>query len=145
MTVATVTAGVVSVGDTVTATGVTAGTTVVSLGTGTGGVGTYNLSVAATTESAEATTTASTILNVTALVSGGLYIGDVVTGTGVTAGTTITSVPAQGAVGLGAYGLSVAQNFASTTVTGPVAIATPFTVRSNCLPGEIAKISASVS
>jgi hypothetical protein len=43
--------GVLGVGDFVTGTGLTAGTYIASLGTGTGGVGTYNLSASATTES----------------------------------------------------------------------------------------------
>lgn len=58
MTVTVVTTGTLAVGDIIVATGVTAGTTILSFGTGTGGVGTYNLSVAATTESAEAVTVA---------------------------------------------------------------------------------------
>lgn len=147
LTIATVTGGsILSVGDTVTGTGITAGTTVVALLSGTGGVGSvYSLSQAVTTEAAEAVTSTSTLLHVTALITGGLNVFDTITGTGVTAGTTLTSVPAQGSLGLGQYGLSVAQNFASTTVTGPTSTATQFKAATSCLPGEIAKISAFVT
>lgn len=141
MTVVTATAGVVSVGDTVTSAGVAAGTTVTSFGTGTGGVGTYNLSTAPGTIATQAATTSSVNLRVTAVLTGALSVGDVLSGSGVTAGTTITSVPPAG--GAGIYGLSVAQNFASTTVTVVNGnIVTGYKVVSNALAGELAIISS---
>lgn len=141
MTVVTATAGVVSVGDVVTSAGVAAGTTVVSLGTGTGGVGTYNLSTAPGTIATQAASTTSVNLKVTAILTGALNVGDVLSGTGVTAGTTVTSVPPAG--GVGVYGLSVAQNFASTTVTVVSGnVATGYKVVTNANPGELAIISS---
>lgn len=57
MTVTVVGSGVIGLGDLVTSAGVAAGTYVVSFGTGTGGTGTYNLSTAPGTISAQAVTT----------------------------------------------------------------------------------------
>lgn len=92
LTVATVTHGIVSPGDTVTATDVPAGTTIVAQLTGTpGGVGTYEMSAEATATvgSAEAFTTDSDFLLITAVSAGDFTDGDVISGSGVTAGTTI--------------------------------------------------------
>lgn len=57
MTVTSVTAGAVKVGQLVTGAGVPANTYVASLGTGVGGLGTYNLTTAPGTIAAQATTT----------------------------------------------------------------------------------------
>lgn len=142
MTLATITGGIVTIGDTVTGTG-TATNTVQSLASGTANTvgAVYNLSGAVTTEAAEAVTTLSTVMLATAELTGGLNVGDGITGSGVTAGTTITSVPAADAAVL-LYGLSVAQHFASTTVTGPAAIASGFKATSNAAQGELAMIYA---
>lgn len=140
MTVVTATAGVLSVGDTVTSAGVAAGTTVTSFGTGTGGVGTYNLSSAPGTIATQAASSTSVNLKVTAVLTGAVAVGDVLSGSGVTAGTTVTSVPAAG--GAGVYGIAPAQNFASTTVTVVNGnILTPFTVASVGAAGDVVKIS----
>lgn len=137
MTLVTTTAGAVSVGDAVTSAGVAAGTTVTAKLSAT----TFTLSTAPGTIATQAASTTSTSLIVSAILTGALSVGDVLSGTGVTAGTTITSVPPAG--GAGVYGLSVAQNFAATTVTVVNGnVATGFTVRGNCSPGEIAFISA---
>lgn len=53
MTVTAVTSGNIGVGQIVSGTGITPGTTIAARGTGAGGTGTYTLSAAATTESAE--------------------------------------------------------------------------------------------
>lgn len=58
-----------------------------------------------------------TILNVSAVTSGTLSIGMVLSGTGVTANTTITAL-GTGTGGTGTYTVSVSQNVASTTITG---------------------------
>lgn len=137
MTVVTTTAGVISVGDAVTSAGVTAGTTVLAKVDATH----FTLSTAPGTIATQAASTTSTTLKVTAILTGSLSVGDVLSGTGVTAGTTVTSVPVGGGAGL--YGLSVAQNFAATTVTVVNGnIATGYKVASNCAAGEIAMISS---
>jgi hypothetical protein len=58
-----------------------------------------------------------TSLNVTAVASGVLQVGMLITGTGVTAGTTITAL-GTGTGGTGTYTVSVAQTVASTSITG---------------------------
>jgi hypothetical protein len=58
-----------------------------------------------------------TSLNVTAVASGVIQVGMLLTGTGVTAGTTITAL-GTGTGGTGNYTVSAAQTVASTTITG---------------------------
>lgn len=139
LTVSAVTGGVLHVGQVLTGTGVTAGTTITALGTGTGGVGTYTVSVSQTVASTAITATGTT-MDVTAVTSGTLSVGDPVTGTGVTAGTTISGF-GTGTGGLGTYTLSVAQQFASAAVAAAGAKETVFYVHSIAAAGELAKIS----
>ena len=61
---------------------------------------------------------ATTTLTVTAVTSGTLVIGSVLSGTGVTAGTTITAF-GTGTGGTGTYTVSVSQTVSSTTITAP--------------------------
>ena len=145
MTLATITSGVVSIGDIVSGTG-TASNVVQSLFSGTpntvGAV--YNLSGAVTTEAAEAVTTASSVLNVTAVGTGSLSVGDPVTGSGITAGTTIGSF-GTGSGGVGTYGLIIPGgtpvHTASETITGSTNVATNYKVASFANAGELAKIT----
>ena len=122
--------GTFKVGMLITGTGVTAGTTIISFGTGVGGAGTYNLSISQTVSTAT-TITASMTLDTANTNSGSISgtvltiaagsasisntgnwrVGMTVSGTGVTAGTTITSL-GTGTGGAGTYNLS-----ASSTVT----------------------------
>lgn len=145
LTIVAASTGVLSVGDIVSLTGVTAGATILNQLTGAaGGIGTYTMSINATTTeaSAEAITATSTVLNVTAISAGELSVGDVISGSGVTAGTSITAF-ITGTGGVGTYRMSgAAQSFASTTVTVPAGnVATNFIVRTNCAAGELAIIS----
>lgn len=68
-------------------------------------------------------TIAATVLTVTAVASGALAVGDVITGTGVTAGTTIVSF-GTGTGGTGTYNVSVSQTVATaetiTATSSPV-------------------------
>jgi len=90
---------------------------------------TYNLSTTAgvaltATITAGATFTGSisgTTLTVTAITGGAVNVGQVISGTGITGGTSITAL-GTGAGGLGTYTVSVSQTVASTTIT---AVATP--------------------
>jgi hypothetical protein len=59
---------------------------------------------------------ATTTLTVTAVTSGFLGVGHVISGTGITAGTTITAL-GTGTGGTGTYTVSVSQTASSTTVT----------------------------
>lgn len=95
LTVATVVHGIVSVGDVVTdsTTGanIPAGTTILNQLTGAaGGVGTYTMSAnAAGTGAGDTIATSSANMLVTAVASGALNVGDVITGTAVSAGTVL--------------------------------------------------------
>lgn len=60
---------------------------------------------------------AGTVLTVSAVTSGTIYLGMELTGTGVTAGTRVTAF-GTGTGGVGTYTVSVSQEVASTTITG---------------------------
>lgn len=97
MTVTQMASGFLAVGQIVQGTGLTAGTTIASFGTSTGGVGTVNLSASATTETAEAISAFAP--------NGNLAVGQIVTGTGLTANTYIASL-GTGTGSAGTYNLS---------------------------------------
>ena len=61
---------------------------------------------------------AGTVLTVSAVTSGTIYIGMILTGTGVTAGTKITAFVSGTYGGAGVYTVSASQEVASTTITG---------------------------
>lgn len=60
-----------------------------------------------------------TTLTVTAVTSGAIAVGEQISGTGVTAGTTITAL-GSGTGGTGTYTVSASQTVSSTTITGTV-------------------------
>lgn len=64
-----------------------------------------------------------TTLTITVATSGALYVGSLLTGTGVTAGTTISAF-LTGTGGTGTYTVSTSQTVASTAITGTVNDAT---------------------
>lgn len=148
MTVVTQTAGsLIEVGDVVTSASVTSGTTITAILTGTpGAVGsTYSLSTTPGTIATQAATTTSFTMNVSAISAGSLSVGDVISGSGVTAGTTIAAF-GTGTGGVGTYTLGVpggvAFHTASETITVPAGnVATSFKVASYAAPGELAKIT----
>ena len=108
--------GLISIGDVVTGTGISGTVTIASFVSGTmGGAGVYTTS-AATTCAAASVTGASTVLNVTAVGSGSVAIGQEVTGAGITTGTYITAF-GTGAGGGGTYIITTAQQHASETLT----------------------------
>lgn len=65
-----------------------------------------------------------TTLTVTAVTDGKLWLGQEITGTGVTAGTTITAL-GTGTGLTGTYTVSASQTVASTTITSNVAVTVP--------------------
>lgn len=67
---------------------------------------------------------AGTTLTVTAVANGNLEVGQEITGTGVTAGTTITAL-GTGTGLTGTYTVSASQTVASTTITSNVAVTVP--------------------
>ena len=118
LTVTGVTSGLLNVGDTLSGTGITTGTTITSQLTGTtGGIGTYTVSIVQYVASSTITATSpNSIMTVTAVTSGLLNVGDTLSGTGITTGTTITGF-GSGTGGKGTYTVSNAQNVASGTIT----------------------------
>lgn len=116
LTVSAVTQGIIRVGDVLSGTGVTALTTITALGTGSGGTGTYTVSISQTAGSTTITGV-NNVLNVTAVGSGTLAVGQTVTGGTIAASTTITAL-GTGTGGTGTYTLSGAkQQSNSGTVT----------------------------
>jgi hypothetical protein len=116
MTVTAVGSGAIVVGGAISGTGVQAGTTVLAQLTGTtGGIGTYTVSIPQTVASTTITQT-SGLLTVSAVSSGTLGVGDVLSGTGVTAGTSIVAL-GTGTGGTGTYVVNTSQTAASTTIT----------------------------
>lgn len=126
MTVTAVGSGTVIPGEVITGGAVVAGTTVVKQLTGPGGgVGTYQVSVSQTQASATLTcTSALGILTVSAIASGVLAGGQVISGTGVTVGTVIQSQLSGTAGGDGAYIVNPSQTTASTTINAGAAVFT---------------------
>lgn len=104
-----------------------------------GGAGTYTLVHADFT--AEAATSISTVLDVTAIASGVIGAGDVITGSGITANTRITGQISGTPGGVGLYTITIAQRFASTATGSVPGIATPWFVNSLAAAGEVAIIS----
>lgn len=148
MTVTGTPSGTIYSGQTLGGTGVTAGT-ITGQTTGTpGGAGTYTTSSSQTLSSQTVTssglqqpalvtgsigahsvsftaTIAGTVMTVSAVPTGTIYIGETVTGTGVTAGTVILSY-GTGTGGTGTYNVSKVQSVA--TATSMVAASTQLTV-----------------
>jgi hypothetical protein len=140
MTVTAVGSGAVVVGEAYTGTNVVAGTLVTGQLSGTpGGVGVYAVNIPQTVAS---TTLSGTygILTVTASSAGNLSVGDVLSGSGVTAGTTIVSL-GTGVGGLGTYNVGTSQTAASTAITAAGGIETKWFCGSVGAPGELIKIT----
>jgi hypothetical protein len=131
LTVNGVTSGTIVPGAVLTGTGVTAGTTVTSqLSGATGGVGTYAVSAAQTVPNG-ALTGSYGVLTVSAVASGTLSVGQALSGSGVTAGTTITGL-GTGSGLTGTYYVSPSQTVASGTIS---AASTPVTVSFDSVSG----------
>lgn len=142
LTVTAVGSGVVVPGGTISGTGVATGTQIVSQLSGTaGGIGTYSVSIGE--QSVASTTISGTYgtLTVSAVGSGTLGIGDVLSGTGVAAGTAITAL-GTGAGGTGTYIVNNNTVVASTTLGGTNAIETKWFATSGGAAGELIKMSS---
>jgi hypothetical protein len=116
LTVTAVGSGTLYPGVTLTGTGVQTGTTIVAQLTGTpGGVGTYTVSIPQTVASTTITAHGA-VLTVAGTITGTFSVGDVISGTGVSAGTFITAL-GTGTGGAGTYIVSPSQ-----TVAGPITV-----------------------
>jgi hypothetical protein len=141
LTVTAVGSGVLVNGATLSGTGVTAGTTIVAQASGTtGGIGTYYVSALQTVPSTTISATYGT-LTVTAVGSGSITVGDVLSGTGVTAGTYVSQF-LSGSGGNGTYAVSSNTVVASTTIAATGAIETKWYAQSAGAAGELVKMSS---
>jgi hypothetical protein len=142
LTVTAVGSGTLVVGGTLSGTGVATGTMITQQLTGTtGGIGTYTVNIPE--QNAASTTISETygLLTVGGTVTGSFGVGDEVTGTGVTAGTYITSL-GTGTGGAGTYNVSVSQTVASEAISVLSNVETGWYCRSFGAPGELVKISS---
>jgi len=125
LTVTAMSSGTITANQSLTGVGVTAETVITALGTGTGGVGTYTLNTSQTVSARSLSSAAvgarftasisTTVLTVTAVASGTIYLGQTIQGAGITAGTIITAF-GTGSGGAGTYTVSVSQTVASETM-----------------------------
>jgi hypothetical protein len=140
MTVTAVSSGTIVVGSTISGTNVVTGTTVISQTSGTaGGIGVYSVSIPQTVASTAVSGTYGT-MTVSAVGSGALVVGDILSGSGVTAGTVVTGF-GTGTGGLGTYYVTPNTVVTSTTVTAAGAYETKWYCMSIGAPGEVIKIS----
>jgi hypothetical protein len=114
--------GVVSVGDVVSHASILETATITGLGTGTGGTGTYTLTYTGSTASFTGSISGTT-MTVTAITSGSIIVGQVITGTDVTANTTVSSQISGTVGGIGTYTVSISQTRTSRALTGTYTLA----------------------
>lgn len=144
----TSTTGLISIGETISGgAGFPVGATVVRQLSGTtGGAGNYQLSAngSAYTASATGVTTFGNVLNVTAIGSGALEVGNPVTGTGIPTNAAIASQVSGTVGGIGVYTLTQTATAyaASTTVTAVGGVVTAWKFASVAATGELAKITS---
>lgn len=141
LTVTAVGSGTVVPGGTISGTGVASGTKVVAQLSGTtGGVGTYAVDIP--DQDVASTTISGTYgtMTVTAVGSGTLGVGDVLSGSGVATGTAITAL-GTGAGGTGTYIVNNNTVVSSTTITAAVNVETAWYARSYGAANQLVKIS----
>lgn len=143
----TVTTGLISIGDIISGgAGFPVGATIVAQVSGTtGGAGVYTVSSAGTAYTASATgvTTFGNVLDVTAVGSGVLHVGDELSGSGVPTNASIASQVSGTPGGIGVYTITddASAYAASTTVTVTDGIATNYVAKSPAAVGELMKMS----
>jgi hypothetical protein len=141
LTVASGVTGSFNVGGLLSGTNVATGTRIQSQLTGTpGGIGTYLVTIPG--QNVASTTISEThgVLTVTAMTSGAYAVGQSLSGTGVTAGTTITAL-GTGTGQTGTYIVDTTQTASSTAITASGGTETKWYAQSFGGPGEVVKIS----
>jgi len=148
MTVSATSAGTLFVGGTLTGlTGIVAGTTVVGIGSWTSatGTGTVFVSPAQSCVSSTGTETGG-LATVTATGSGSLSVGSILSGTGVTAGTTVTQLATYtSTAGTGTVYVNASQTASSTSVTATGNVETKWEALSIGVAGDPIKTSSFVT
>ena len=127
LTVTAVTSGALAVGQWISGgdalNAISPGTTITAFGSGSGGTGTYTISNTLTVAGATFTGTRNTASQITAtLVTGTIGVGDVIAGTGIPTGTTITGQISGTPGGAGVYSTSVDTSASSASVTCTVVV-----------------------
>jgi hypothetical protein len=147
LTVQTLTAGNVYPGATVTGSGILPGTKIVSQitplksGEALNGLGRYYVNIFQTVAPGSAITGNYGVFTAASALTGSFGVGQVLTGSGVVAGTTITALQT-GTGGLGTYIVDNATVVASTTISGGGNVETKWFCRSSGNIGELVKISS---
>lgn len=146
LTVTAVASGTLVPGTTLTGTaGVATGTKIVGQLSGTAGsTGTYAVDIADQTVASGPITGTYGTLTVSAVGSGALGVGDVLSGTGgggVTSGSVISGL-GTGTGGTGTYYVDPSQTVTSTTITSALAYETKWYAKSVGAAGELVKISS---
>ena len=143
LTVTAVGSGALVVGGTLSGTGVATGTMITAQLTGTpGGIGTYRVNIPEQTVASTTVSETYGTMTVSAVGSGSLSVGDLLNGSGVTAGTYITAL-GTGAGGTGTYIVTPTQTVGSETITANQTTETDWVVGSFAAPGEMMKITKS--
>lgn len=141
LTVTAVTSGTLVPGAAITGTGVTASTQIVSQLSGTtGGLGTYSVSKAQSVPDGTTISATYGTLTVSAVSTGTLSVGQVISGSGVTAGTQITGL-GTGTGLTGTYYVNLTQTAASTAIT---ATGAPLAVSYDSISGGFVITSGSI-
>jgi len=142
MTITVVGSGVVRPGGTLSGTNVVTGTTVQSQISGTaGGVGTYYVTPRDQTVASTTISETYGTMTVSAVTSGTIGVGDVLSGSGVATGTKVTAL-ITGTGGTGTYAVSDNTVVSSTTVTAAGGIETKWYSASTAAPGELVKMTS---
>jgi hypothetical protein len=142
LTLTAVGSGTAVVGGTISGTGVTTGTIITGQLTGTaGGIGTYTVNIPEQTVASTTISETYGTLTVGGTVTGAFGVGDILSGTGVTASTYITAL-GTGTGGAGTYIVTPTQTVASTAISGLTNVETGWYCRSYGYPGELVKISS---
>lgn len=146
LTVAGALTGTFAIGQTITGSTTAAGTVITALISGAGGNGTYAVTNSQTVGAAALSGSGAT-LTVGGTVTGSFLLNDLLTGSGVTAGSSITgnasnTVGLTGAGGAGTYLVSVAQALASQAIGVNANTETKFVALSNAAAGELVKMSS---
>jgi hypothetical protein len=142
LTVDVLTSGTIGIGAIITGgTGLITGTRVTQQLTGTvGGVGTYLVNYPNQSVAATQFTGTYGVMTVSAVGSGTLAVGDVLTGTGITTGTFITAL-GTGSGGTGTYNVSPSQAMSSSTLTVVEYIETAWYCMGTAAAGTMVKIT----
>lgn len=141
LTVTAVGSGTIVAGATISGTGVVTGTKIASQLTGTaGGVGTYAVTIGEQTVASTTISGTYGLLTIGGTVTGTFDVGDVVTGSGVTAGTTITQL-GTGTGQAGTYFVDPTQTVGSTAINAQGNVETKWFAMSSGLTNELVKIT----